>query len=70
MNSFRLDFLPRGKNDSYFARIRSKDAHDKIITEAMRSENPERIGMRAGKKTVQFIRRQTGHGERFHDYST
>ena len=39
------------------ARVRAKHANREIVPHPMRSENAERIGMRAGQKAVQLIRR-------------
>jgi ABC-type sulfate transport system substrate-binding protein len=55
MNSFRGDLLLRWENNSYFARIRSKDANNQIVPHAMRTEDPEWIGMRSFDERLQFI---------------
>src|SRR5881628_741797 len=63
MNLFRFDrFLPI-HHDVDLARVGAKRANRQIVAHSMRSENAERIGMRAGKKTIQLIRRQPGDGE-------
>ena len=57
MNSFRRDLLLRGKDDCNFARIRPKDANNQIVSNAMRTENPKRIGMRSFNERSQFVGR-------------
>ena len=54
MNSFRGDLLLRWENNFYFACIRSKDANNQIVTHAMRTEDPEWIGMRSFDERLQF----------------
>src|SRR5438105_2710611 len=57
-------------HDVDLARVRPKDMDREIVSYPVRPEDAERIGMRAGEKAIQLIRRQTGHGKRFHDPST
>ena len=56
MNSFRRDLLLRWENDRYFARVRPKDANDKIVSHAMRAEDPERIGMCSFDEGSELVR--------------
>ena len=42
----------------------------KIIADPMRSKDPERVGMRAGKKAAKLGRRQSGDFKRLHLSST
>jgi hypothetical protein len=52
--------------DADFFRVRTKDAHNEILTDAMRPENPERIGMRTGEEEIQLVDRHTGYFEGAH----
>src|SRR5207302_691500 len=66
MNLLRLDWRLSILDDVDLARVRPKRANGEIIPHPMRPEDSERIGMRAGEKGIQLIRRQPGDGERFH----
>src|SRR5437763_1012532 len=57
-------------DDVDLARVWPKDMDGEIVSHPVRPEDAERIGMRAGEKAIQLIRRQTGHGKRFHPRST
>ena len=70
MNFLRFNCRLSVPDDVDLVCVRTKCANGEIVSHPMRSQNSERIGMCAGEKAVQLIRRQTGHGERFHDYST
>jgi hypothetical protein len=52
--------------DAHFFRVGPKDTDDEIFPDAMRPENPKRIGMRAGEKEIQLVDRHTGYFEGAH----
>src|SRR5207249_12039089 len=70
MNFLRFNCCLPVPHDVDLARVRTKRAYGEVVSHPMRPQNSEWIGMRVGKKTVQFIRRQTCDGKWFHDYST
>src|SRR5205085_9675226 len=53
-------------NNAHFFCVRTKDAHDEIVADAMRTENPEWIGMRAGEEDVEFVDGHAGYFEGAH----
>src|SRR5438270_7676912 len=53
-------------NNAHFFCVRTKDAHDEIVADAMRAENPEWIGMRAGEEDVEFVDEHAGYFEGAH----
>jgi hypothetical protein len=50
-------------------RIGTENADRQIIANAVRSQNPEGVGMCSGEKAVQFVGGQSGDFERFHGVS-
>ena len=63
---FEAPLLLARENDADLLRVRSKDAHHEIIAHPMRPENSEGIGMRAGKKDIEFIDGHAGYFEGAH----
>src|SRR6266513_1390303 len=57
--------FPMG-NDAHFLRVRTKDADNEIVTHAMRPEDAERIGMRAGEEEIQLVDGHAGYFEGTH----
>src|SRR3989440_12633479 len=84
MNFFRLDRMRpvrrslnaspartgRGtvRHDVDLAGIRTKRADREIVPHPVRTEDAERIGMRAGEKSVQLVWWNPSDGERFHRF--
>ena len=69
MNFFGSDrfFRHPVQGDVDLAGVGAENADLQIIAHPVRSQNPERIGMRSVEKPVQFIGRQSRDLERFHE---
>jgi len=67
LNSLRCNRLLRFsiQHDIDRARVRAKDTNLQIITNAVRTQQAERIGMRAANKAAHLITRQAGNLESF-----
>src|SRR5256885_1923039 len=59
-------FFLTAYDDANFLRVRAKHAHDQIVADAMGSENPEWIGMRAGEEDIEFVDGHAGYFEGAH----
>jgi hypothetical protein len=51
------------EDDTYFLCIRPEDANRQIVAKPVRSQDPERIRMRARQKNIEFIQGQAGYFE-------
>ena len=49
-----------GHDDTHLLRVGTKDAHDQIVADPVRAEDPERIRMGTRQENVQFV---DGHAE-------
>ena len=54
------------QGDVDLAGVGPENADLEIVAHPVRSQNPERIGMRSGEKPIQFVGRQPRDLERFH----
>ncbi len=59
-------FFSLRQNDAHFLRVGPEDAHDEIVADPVRPEDPKRIGMRAGEEEVELVHGHTGYFERAH----
>jgi len=66
MNFLRLDRRLPVLDDIDLARVGTKGANRQIVSHPVRSENAERIGMRAGEENIQFVDGQAGYFEGTH----
>jgi hypothetical protein len=59
-------FVFPSQHDGHFPGVRAENADRETVAKSMRSQDPERIGMRSGEKNIHLVNGQIGNFERAH----